>query len=74
MSSVTKQPLNKNSYGRTIEDIIMLSGMSQAAFCRTYGIPKSTIQDWLNANRRPPIYVLDLLDFKVCSDSKNTER
>ena len=45
-----------------------LTGMSQAAFSKAYGIPKRTIEEWETGKRNPPAYVLKMLERIVCED------
>lgn len=35
--------------------------LSQSKFCKCFGIPVSTLQDWEQGNRRPPDYVIDMM-------------
>ena len=55
----------------TIKEIRLLTGLSQAEFSKKYNIPKRTLQDWEYDKRIPPVYVVELLEFKVKSDFKN---
>ena len=51
-----------------IKEIRALTGLSQANFGKKYNIPLRTIQDWEAGKRKPPIYVVELLEFKVRYD------
>lgn len=62
-----------NSSGHTIKDILELSNMTQSVFCRSYGIPKTTLADWMGAKKKPAVYLLDLLEFKVRYDITDGE-
>lgn len=53
---------------KTIQELINLSGMSQSAFCRKYGIPYATVRHWLEGKRQPPAYVVSLLNRAVLED------
>lgn len=52
----------------TIEEIVKLSGLSQAAFARAYKIPIRTLQDWIAEKRHPGAYVPYLLERVVRYD------
>lgn len=51
-----------------IREIRALTNLSQANFGKKYNIPLRTIQDWETGKRKPPIYVVELLEFKVRHD------
>lgn len=51
-----------------IKEIRALTGLSQAAFCEKYHIPRRTLEDWERSLKQPPEYVIELLEFKVKSD------
>ena len=46
----------------TIKEIREHSGLSQGEFCKRYGIPKGTLCHWESGERKPPLYVLSLLE------------
>ena len=50
------------------KEIRELSGLSRAAFCRQYGIPARTMEDWEAGKRIPPDYVLAWLERLVRLD------
>ena len=52
----------------TIKEIRALTGLSQARFGEFYGIPKRTIEEWETGRRKPPEYVLRLLERAVRED------
>lgn len=58
-----------------IKEIRALAGLSQGKFAEKYNIPKRTIQCWeaeSEINHRDcPIYVKELLEFKVRYDLDN---
>ena len=60
--------------GRPAAIIRKMSGLSQDAFSKKYGIPKRTIESWESSSeeayREPPAYVLDLLKRAVKEDFK----
>ena len=41
------------------------SGLSQVAFSKEYGIPRRTLENWEAGSRKPPEYVVNLLDKAV---------
>ena len=51
-----------------IREIRALANLSQVNFGKKYNIPLRTIQDWEAGKRKPPIYVVELLEFKVRYD------
>ncbi len=52
-----------------IKDLRLQTGLSQAEFGeRLGGIPIRTIQDWEAGKRRPPLYIVDLIKFKIEND------
>lgn len=52
----------------TIKEIRTLTGLSQTKFGNLYGIPLRTIQDWEAGARKPPEYVVTLLERVVKED------
>lgn len=52
----------------TIKEIRSLTGLSQAKFGEKYGIPKRTIEEWEADRRKPPEYVIKLLERVVKED------
>lgn len=52
----------------TIKEIRALTGLSQTKFGNQYGIPMRTIQDWEAGARKPPEYVVKLLERVVKED------
>lgn len=46
------------------------SGLSQAGFSEKYNIPKSTLQDWEHDRRIPPIYVVEMMEKLIESESE----
>ena len=57
----------------TIKDIRARTGLSQAAFAQKYGIPLNTIHNWEQGVRKPPAYVVALLDRVVSEDAKHEQ-
>ncbi len=54
--------------GMTIKEIVELTGLSQAEFAKKYGIPKRTVESWLMGERKPPAYVISMLEKMVKYD------
>lgn len=51
-----------------IKDLRTISGLSQSAFGKKYGIPTRSIQNWENGVRECPQYVITLLARAVKED------
>lgn len=51
-----------------IKEIRNISGMSQRTFAEKYHIPKRTYEGWEIGERKPPIYVLEMLERIVKED------
>lgn len=51
-----------------IKELRELTGLSQQAFSDKYEIPKRTIEDWEGGRRKPPEYVVKLLERVVKED------
>lgn len=54
-----------------IREIREKSGLSRAAFSRAYEIPVRTLEEWEAGRRKPPAYVLNLLERAVAADRKS---
>ena len=52
----------------TIKEIIQLTGLSQAEFAKRYHIPQRTVESWVMGERKPPQYVLELLEKAVMAE------
>lgn len=52
----------------TVKEIRTLINLSQPQFCDKYNIPLPTLRKWEQGKRKPPDYVLELLEFKVKDD------
>ena len=57
----------------TIKEIRELTGLSQAKFAEKYHIPKRSIENWESETRQCPIYVVELLEYRVKLDI-NTDK
>ena len=53
---------------RSIKELRELTGLSQTAFSKKYNIPKRTIENWETGTRKPPAYVLELLESVINED------
>lgn len=51
-----------------VKEIRKLTGLSQEAFAKKYGIPINTIHNWEQEVRKPPEYVVKLLERCVLED------
>ena len=59
---------NYGGYDMTIKELRTLTGLSQQAFSDKYEIPKRTIEDWETGRRKPPEYVVKLLERIIKED------
>lgn len=57
-----------NTAAESICNLRSLTGLSQQAFSDKYEIPKRTIEDWERGRRKPPEYVVKLLERVVKGD------
>jgi DNA-binding transcriptional regulator YiaG len=48
-----------------IKELREKSKMTQKAFSDYFGIPKRTIEDWESGRRKPPQYLVDLIEYKL---------
>ena len=55
-----------------IKEIRKLSGLSQGKFCKKYCIPLGTLHHWETDDRKPPEYLLKLLE-RVVKEDKSPE-
>ncbi len=51
-----------------IKEIRNLTDLSQAKFAEMYNIPKITIEQWESGKRKPPVYMVELLEHRVRED------
>ena len=52
----------------TIKEIRALTELSQAKFCKMYGIPKRTLENWESGKSPAPSYTIALLERAVKED------
>lgn len=55
----------------TIQEIRKETGLSRAAFSKKYEIPVRTLEEWEAGRRKPPAYVLKLLEGATAADRKS---
>lgn len=48
-----------------LRDLRSMTGLSQKAFGEWLNIPARTIEDWETGRRKPPEYVVELIEYKV---------
>ena len=56
--------------GEKIRELRQRKGLTQERFCEVYGIPKRTLENWEQGSRKPPEYVIALLERAVEQDEK----
>ena len=49
----------------SIKELREATGMSRKQFAEFFGIPYRTLQDWELGNRKCPVYLLDLMEYKL---------
>lgn len=49
----------------TVKEIRKQTGMTQQQFSDYFHIPKRTIEDWEGERRKPPVYVVELIEYKL---------
>ena len=52
----------------TIKELRTKTGMTQKQFSEYLNIPNRTIEDWESERRKPPIYVIELIEDKINGD------
>ena len=55
-----------------IKELRKSIGLSQAKFSDQFGIPKRTLQDWESGSRKPPQYVMSLLEYAILGKAVKT--
>lgn len=50
-----------DAVNRSVREIVVNSGLSQAAFAERYCIPKRTLENWCSGSRECPVYLRLLL-------------
>lgn len=54
----------------TFKQLRESSGMSRPEFAAYFGIPYRTIQDWELENRKCPVYLMELIKYKLETENK----
>lgn len=52
-----------------IKELRAASGMSQSEFAKYFGIPKHTLQNWEQGQRKCPDYLLELIEYKLRNEN-----
>ena len=47
---------------KTVNDLRAETGLSQCDYAIYFGIPVRTIQDWEQGRRKPPVYLIDMME------------
>lgn len=53
-----------------IKELRKLAGMSQKKFADYFDIPLRTLQNWEGGQRKPPDYLIKLLEYKLIKEVK----
>lgn len=53
----------------TIKELRTLSGMTQQAFGDYFGISKRAIESWEGGQRQCPVYLLELIEYKLKNEN-----
>lgn len=56
-----------------VREVRKLTGLNQEEFCKKYHIPISTLRNWEQGFRECPMYVVELLEFRI-KNEYGTER
>ena len=52
----------------TVKEIRKSTGMSQLKFCEALHIPRRTLEDWERGINNCPMYVVELIEYRVQHD------
>lgn len=63
--------MNEGAIRLNVHEMRARLGDTQSAFAARYNIPFRTVQNWENEVRKPPAYILDLLERRVQADLVN---
>lgn len=55
---------------QSIKEIRQSTGLSQSKFCDLLNIPIRTLKDWEQGLRKCPVYVAELIEYRVKHDRK----
>lgn len=53
---------------QSIKEIRQSTGLSQVKFAAALNIPKNTVRDWEQGVRQCPVYVAELIAYRVAND------
>lgn len=53
-----------------IDELIKKSGMKMTEFSKYFNIPYRTVQDWKAGKYVPPVYLLELIEYKLKNEKK----
>ena len=53
----------------SIKTLRILTNMTQKQFAEFLEIPKRTIEDWECERRKPPKYIVDLIEYKLKNEN-----
>ena len=48
-----------------IVELRKITGLTQAGFSKRFNIPLRSVENWESGSRRPPQYVLELLEYRI---------
>ena len=65
-----EQARMQEEQGERVRELRQRKGLTQERFCEVYGIPKRTLENWEQGSRKPPEYVVALLERAVEQDEK----
>lgn len=54
----------------TVKELRIACGMTQQAFADYFEIPKRTLEDWEAGRRKPPEYLVKLIEYKLKKEGK----
>lgn len=49
----------------SVKELRSMAKMTQKAFAEYFNIPKRTIEEWEGERRKPPQYLVDLIEYKL---------
>lgn len=55
----------------SIKKLRTITGMTQLEFANYFNIPKRTIENWESEKRTPPIYIIELIAYKIKMEGLN---
>lgn len=73
LSGIIKLSKENKEEKMKIKEVREHSGLTQEMFAKKYNIPKRTLEGWEAGKRKPPVYVLELLERVVREDKEENE-